>query len=109
MNPALLDRLARLEERLDEINRLLASEDAASNLDQYRKLTREHAEVGDVVERYHAWKRNEDDLATAREMAGDPDMAELAREEIAACEARRETLQAELQTGLLPRVFATRM
>ena len=38
MNPALLERLARLEERLDEINRLLASEDAASDLDQYRKL-----------------------------------------------------------------------
>jgi peptide chain release factor 1 len=103
MNPALLERLARLEERLDEINRLLASEGAASDLDQYRKLTREHADIGHVVELYHGWKKNESDLAAAQEMAADHDMVELARDEIATCEVRRETLQTELQTGLLPR------
>jgi peptide chain release factor 1 len=103
MNSALIERLARLEERLDEINRLLASEDAAGDLDQYRKLTREHGDIGAVVELYYAWQKNEADLLAAREMAGDADMAELARDEIAACEARREALEAELQTGLLPR------
>ena len=103
MNRALLDRLSRLEERLDEIDRLLASEDAASDLDRYRKLTREHAELGEVVGHYQAWRNNERDLAAAREMAAEADMAELAREEIAACEARRVVLEAQLQTGLLPR------
>ena len=103
MNPVLLDRLARLEERLDEVDRLLASEGAANDLDQYRRLTREHAELTGVVERYHAWQQNEAELVAAREMAAEPDMAELAREEVATCESRREALVADLQTGLLPR------
>jgi len=103
VNPVLLDRLARLEERLDEVDRLLASEGAANDLDQYRRLTREHAELTGVVERYHAWQQNEAELVAAREMAAEPDMAELAREEVATCESRREALVADLQTGLLPR------
>ena len=45
MKPSMLSKLDQLAERIVEINALLAREDATANLDQYRKLTREHAEL----------------------------------------------------------------
>jgi len=52
MKPSIAAKLAQLSGRLEEISRLLAAEDATANLDLYRKLTREHAEIGPVVELY---------------------------------------------------------
>ena len=43
MKPSMITKLANLSERLDEINRLMSSEDATNNMDNYRKITQEHA------------------------------------------------------------------
>ena len=45
MKPSIAAKLSQLTIRLEELNQLLSSEDATSNLDNYRKLTREHAEI----------------------------------------------------------------
>lgn len=49
MNKNIMDRLTRLSVRLDELNHLLSSESATADLDHYRKLTREHAEIVPIV------------------------------------------------------------
>ena len=49
MKPSLLVKLEQLKERLEEVNALLAQENATANMDQYRKLTREHAELEPLV------------------------------------------------------------
>jgi peptide chain release factor 1 len=72
-------------------------------MDQYRKLNREHAEIEPVVERYRAYRRVEADLEGARDMLADPEMRELAEQEIEDAKARQETLDGELQILLLPR------
>jgi peptide chain release factor 1 len=69
----------------------------------YRKLTREHAEIGPVVELYRAYRKGEDDLRTAQEMANDPAMREFAEEEIEQTHERLAGLEADLQKQLLPR------
>ncbi|MDD5365147.1 MAG: peptide chain release factor 1 [Gallionellaceae bacterium] len=103
MNPTLLGKLDQLDQRLEEVGRLLASPEATANLDQYRKLNREHAEIGPVVERYRAYRQVEADQAAAAEMLADPEMRELAEQEIADGQARLAELDGELQILLLPR------
>src|SRR5258708_3828234 len=103
MKPSITTKLAQLSARLEELNALLSSEDVTRNLENYRKLTREHAEITPAVELYHAYVKSEHDLAAAQEMANDPEMRELAETEIRENKLRLLELEAELQKRLLPR------
>ncbi len=96
-------KLDQLTTRLAELNDLLSREDITSNLDQYRKLTREHAELGPVVEHYALWRQAMNDAATAQELLADASMRDFAEEEIRAARERMEKLGAELQKMLLPK------
>ena len=49
MKPSMLSKLDQLANRLVELDELLMSEGATSNMDAYRKMTREHAELGPLV------------------------------------------------------------
>ena len=103
MKPSIVNKLAQLADRLEEVGALLASEGATRDMDQYRKLTREHAELEPVVELYHRFRQTESDLEAAQEMLADPDMKELAEEELKTGKARIEAFEVELQKALLPK------
>ncbi|WP_136417777.1 peptide chain release factor 1 [Herbaspirillum sp. ST 5-3] len=103
MKPSMLAKLDQLSERLEELNNLLMQEGVTSDMDQYRKLTREHAELGPLVALYKDYRRAGDDIQAAQEMLSDPDMKELAQDEIAAAKERIEQLEIELQKMLLPK------
>jgi peptide chain release factor 1 len=95
--------LTQLGLRLEELNALLSSQDVTSDLDNYRKLTREHAEISPVVELYRAYRSAEGDLQAAQEMSQDPATREFAESEMKAARERLETLEAALQRELLPK------
>ncbi|MGH8702038.1 MAG: PCRF domain-containing protein, partial [Burkholderiales bacterium] len=82
MKTSIAAKLAQLSGRLEELNRLLSSERATADLDNYRKLTREHAEIAPVVELYQRYVRGEDDIRAAQEMSGDPAMRDFAESEM---------------------------
>lgn len=103
MKPSMITKLANLSERLDEVNRLLSSEDATASMDNYRKLTREHAEITPIVEQYRTFVQTELDIAEAQKMLSDPEMKEFAQEEIDAGKTTLENVEAELQKLLLPK------
>jgi peptide chain release factor 1 len=103
MKPSILAKLASLSERLEELNLLLSSADITSNMDNYRKLTREHADITPVVAQYHAWQQCEQDMRDAQEMLADPEMKEFAAAEIEEGKARLEQIEIELQKLLLPK------
>ncbi|HUF79936.1 MAG TPA: peptide chain release factor 1 [Burkholderiales bacterium] len=103
MKASIAARLAQLCGRLEEINRLLSSENATANLDNYRKLTREHAELAPVVELYQRYAQGEADIRAAQDMSGDPAMREFAESEIKLTRERLAGIEAELQKKLLPR------
>lgn len=103
MKPSMINKLANLSERLDEVNRLLSSEDATASMDNYRKLTREHAEITPIVEQYRRFIQTESDIAEAQKMLSDPEMKEFAQEEIDAGKVKLENVEAELQKLLLPK------
>lgn len=103
MKNTIREKLENLSERKVEIDALLSSEEATRNMDSYRKLTREGAEIEPVVALYAAYLKAEKDLAGAEEMLADPDMKELAAEEIEAAKAEITKLESDLQIALLPR------
>ncbi|TFW16991.1 peptide chain release factor 1 [Duganella callida] len=103
MKPSMLAKLDQLANRLVELDELLMSEGATNNMDAYRKMNREHAELGPLVAVYQSYQQALADIAAAEEMLADPDMKEFAQEEIAAARERTAALDVELQKMLLPK------
>jgi peptide chain release factor 1 len=103
MTPTLRDRFERLALRLAELDATLADPALASNMQRYRAVTREHADVADAVRRYRDYQQRERDLDAARDMLADPELADLGREEAAAAQADLERMAVDLQAALLPR------
>ncbi len=103
MKPFLRQQLERYPVRLQELDFFLQQPEVANDLERLRALTREHAEVSEVAGRYAQYRELESRGASAREMLADPDLADLAREEIAQVEAELPALEDQLQQLLLPR------
>ncbi|MGI4847751.1 MAG: peptide chain release factor 1 [Janthinobacterium lividum] len=103
MKPSMLAKLDQLANRLEEINNLLMQEDVTSNMDSYRKLTRENAELGPLVGLYGEYTRAAGDVSAAQEMLADPEMKEFAQDEIEDARLRMVQLEADLQKLLLPK------
>ncbi len=103
MKPSLRSKLDSLVGRLNDLNGLLASENATRDLDQFRKLSREYAELSTLVNLYESYRKAEHEADEAREMAADASMKSYADEELKKARAAMERLEAELQKALLPR------
>jgi peptide chain release factor 1 len=103
MKKSIAAKLEQLSRRLDEVSRLLSAEGATRDMDQYRRLSREHAEIGPVVELYGNYRKVEGDIAAATEMLADPEMRGLAEAEIEEGKARLEACEVDLQKLLLPK------
>ncbi|WP_296663193.1 peptide chain release factor 1 [Paraburkholderia sp.] len=96
-------KLDQLTTRLAELNDLLSRPDVTSNRDQYRKLTREHAELEPVVAHYAQWRQAKDDELAAKDLLADVSMREFAEEEVKSARDRMVQLQMDLQKMLLPK------
>lgn len=103
MQDFLRNQLERYAQRLQELDFLLSREDIMADMKQYRNISREHADVTAIASRYARYQQTEADMVTAREMLSDPDMAEMAQEEISGGEEALVQLEAELQRLLLPK------
>ena len=103
MKTSMQSKLDQLATRLAELNELLSREDVTSDMDQYRKLTREHAEIGPIVEQYALWRQALTDEATAQELLADPSMRDFAEDEIGEARERMAKIEGDLQTMLLPK------
>lgn len=103
MKPFLRQQLERYTVRLQELDFFLQQPDVVNDMARFRALTREHAEVTEVAGRFATFLQREADLAGARGMLDDPEMADMAREEIASAEGELAALEDELQRLLLPK------
>ena len=103
MKPFLRTQLERYARRLEELDFLLSREDIMADMAQYRTISREHAEVTQIAGRFARCQQCESNLASAREMLDDPDMAEMAQDEITSATQELLQLEDELQRLLLPK------
>ncbi|MGH8709774.1 MAG: peptide chain release factor 1 [Burkholderiales bacterium] len=102
MKQSIAAKLSQLSDRLQQLNQILSSENATADLESYRKLTREHAEITPVVELYEAYQSGERDLHAAQDMQTDPKMREFAETEIREGREKLTRIESELQKKLLP-------
>jgi peptide chain release factor 1 len=95
VNPRLRSKLDSMVGRLGDLERLLAAETATRDMEQFRKLSREHSEVAHITSLYETYRQAEGDADAAKELGLD--------EELKGARASMERLEGELQKALLPR------
>jgi peptide chain release factor 1 len=103
MKSSMQTKLQQLDKRLQEIDRLLSAEDATRDMNRYRALGQERAEIEPVVSRFGEYRKAQADELAAQEMLSDPDMKAMAEEEIHVARAKLVSLEDDLQRLLLPR------
>ena len=102
MKPSLRGKLDQIAERFEEITALLAQPEIQSDQRQFRSLSQEYAQLEPVVEAYRRYVGTEEDIESAQELLADPEMVDLAKEELAAAEQLKAELEPELQLLLIP-------
>jgi len=102
MSPGLQRKLEQLAERHEEVGRLLADPEVINDNPRFRALSREFAQLEPVAGALSELAQAQRDLDAARAMRSDPEMRELAEEEIPAAEARIAALDERLQLLLIP-------
>lgn len=103
MKQSIRDKLEQLSQRLNELDRELASGQLGSDAGAFRARGRERADIEPAVALYREYLAAESERAAAREMLSDPEMKALAQDEIEACSRRLEEAEGALMCALLPR------
>jgi peptide chain release factor 1 len=105
MKESIRSKLDNLKDRYEELEALLSDPEIISNQNRFRELSKEYAEIEEVVKGYARFSAVSDNLAEAREMQkdDDPDMRAMAEDEIESASAELEGLELALQKLLLPR------
>ena len=99
----MFDKIEELERRYQELEALLSDPTVISNQPEFRKLSREHSDLSNLVAVYRRWRKVVDEIKDNQGMLSDPDMKEMAEEELKSLEAEKQQLEADIQLLLLPK------
>ena len=102
----MLEKLAHVEERYEELNTVLSDPDIASDYVRANEYAQERAELEEVVNTYRRYRQVQEELSDTRSLLQEnlgSEMSELALEEIASLEDEAEDLEQELRAFLLPK------
>ena len=104
MKRSIQTKLEHLVERHEEIGRLLSEPDVAADPDRFRELSQEFSQLEAIARHYQAFQQAQTDLDAAAALSNDddPELRELAKEEITAAQHRIQTLETQLHTLLIP-------
>ena len=105
MKESVIRKLEGLLERHEELQALLSDASIISDQDRFRALSKEYSQLEDVVAGFKGYQQAQADLESAEEMLAedDPDIKEMAEEEIAQAKETLARLEDELQILLLPK------
>ncbi len=105
MKASIQTKLENLGDRFEEIAALLSQPEVQSDQNKFRSLSQEYAQIDPIVSCYKLYTENEETINSAQEMSkdSDPEIREMAKEELLEAETEKETLQSQLQILLLPK------
>lgn len=103
MKPSIITKLETLQERYEEIQHLLGDAGVIADQDRFRQLSKEYAQLTDVANCFQAWKKANDNIIEAETLLNDPEMKEIAQEELTSSKDEIEQLEQQLQLALLPK------
>jgi peptide chain release factor 1 len=101
----MFDKLIGVEERFIDVEKQLADPEVVQDRDAYQKYVIEHAELNKIVTAYRRYKQTLEDLEESQELLKDtdPEIKDLAREEISQLNLEKDKIEEELKTLLLPK------
>lgn len=102
----MLDKLQDIADRFEEVGRLITDPDIIADMERYVKLNREYKDLEEVVKVYHTYKSVLENLDTNKEIVAsneDPELKEMAKEEIPMLNEQKEALEEELKVLLIPK------
>lgn len=101
----MFEKLKGVEERYQELESLLSKPDIVKDLDAYQKYTRQHADLGKIVTVFRDYKKTLKDIEDSKELLydNDPDIKELAKNEVSSLKSVRDNLEFELKKLLTPK------
>src|SRR3954469_994160 len=99
----ILATLSDIERRYDELEQQMADPSVATDRQRLQDIGRERSELTDVVSVFRELRGTEAAIDETAELSADPEMAELAAEELRSLRDRSQTLMAQVRTLLIPR------
>ncbi|MGH9687801.1 MAG: peptide chain release factor 1 [Candidatus Acidiferrales bacterium] len=105
-NETLFAKLDEIESRFDEMTREISSPEIHDDASRYQKLAKTHSELAEIVNKYREWKGIEKGIEDARHLqseADDPEMKQLAHEELRSLETQRDAVEREVKLLLVPK------
>lgn len=103
MKSSIVAKLEALQERHEEVLAHLGDANVIADQDRFRALSREYAQLTDVTRCFKEWRSVQDDIEAAEMMLDDPEMREMAQDELKEAKGRSEELEQQLQVLLLPK------
>ena len=99
----MFQKLEDVEKRYEELNKLISDPDVISNQNEWKKLMKEHSSIEDVVMKFREYKNVQKNIEDAKEMLSDPELKDLAEEEILTNKEKLPILEEELKILLIPK------
>ena len=99
----MMDKIEELERRYQELEALLSDPTVISNQPEFRKFSREHSDLSELVATYRRYRKVLGEISDNRELLADPDMKEMAEDELKSLDAEKSQLDADIQLLLLPK------
>ncbi len=102
----MLDRLEKVKERYEELGRLLSDPEVTSHPERLRELSKEHSDLTPLVKAYNRYRKVKNDIAGLKEItetSSDPDMRQLAYEELSEATRKLAEVEEELKVLLIPK------
>lgn len=82
MKTSIVAKLEALQERHEEVEAMLGDAGVIADQDRFRALSREYAQLTDVTRCFRDWQQNQQDIETAKMLLDDPEMRDMAQEEL---------------------------
>ncbi|WP_367395425.1 peptide chain release factor 1 [Pantoea sp. Ep11b] len=103
MKTSIVAKLEALQERHEEVEAMLGDAGVIADQERFRALSREYAQLTDVSRCFRDWQQVQDDIDTAQQMLDDPEMRDMAQEELQEAREKSDALAQQLQVLLLPK------
>ena len=99
----MFQKLEAVENRYEELNKKIADPEVIANTSEWTKFMKEHAEIEEVALKYKEYKQVQQSIEEAQEMLDDPEMKELAEEELRENKEKLPKIEEELKILLIPK------
>ena len=99
----MIQKLEDVEKRYEDLTVKISDPEVIAQNQEWQKMMKEHAELTPIVEKYREYKKTEQTIKESEEMLSDPEMKELAQEELKTAKERLPEIEEELKVLLIPK------